>query len=57
MKEHEFNEINEARLYIWFHQTRGKGAPVSGLILQEAFYEESKRDNAPKFVASNGQLA
>lgn len=58
MKESDFNEVNEA-LYIWFRQTREKGTPISGPILQEKalrFYEEIKKDNNPKFVASTGWL-
>ena len=58
MKEGDFNAVNEA-LYIWFRQTREKGRPISGPILQEKaleFYEEFKKDNDPKFVASTGWL-
>ncbi|XP_023231971.1 jerky protein homolog-like [Centruroides sculpturatus] len=58
MKESDFNEVSEA-LYIWFRQTRKKGTPISGPILQEKalkFYEEFKKDNDPKFVASTGWL-
>ncbi|XP_023225692.1 tigger transposable element-derived protein 2-like [Centruroides sculpturatus] len=58
MKESDFNELSEA-LYIWFRQTREKGMPISGSILQEKalkFYEEFKNDNDPKFVTSTGWL-